>query len=128
LLLLFVLDNPCHLEAVLDAWTDAGVPGVTILESTGVHRKRGVVKAAAPLFLGMSRLIGSDQYAHCTLLSVIEDDSIVPRVAAVTEAIVGDLRAPHTGLLFTLPVQDAWGFPKASRDGGLQPHPCAAGE
>jgi len=130
LLLIFVLDNPCHLDAVLDAWTDAGIQGITILESTGVHRKRGhVAPGVGAHFLGLSRLITTEEYAHTTLFSVVEDASILPAVAQATEAIVGNLRAPHTGILFTLPVQDVWGIPKDPRVGdSLQPHARNPGE
>ena len=37
-LLVLVLNNPSHLQDVLEAWTDAGVPGITVLESTGFQR------------------------------------------------------------------------------------------
>ena len=39
-LLFCVLDNPAHLAAVLDGWTEAGVLGITVLDSTGVQRMR----------------------------------------------------------------------------------------
>jgi hypothetical protein len=34
------LDNPALLNEVLEAWNDVGVRGITIFESTGVHRVR----------------------------------------------------------------------------------------
>ena len=114
-LLVFVLDRPCHLDAVLDAWAAAGVEGVTILESTGIYRRRGAPKAGerAPLFLGIGRLFQSGDYDQLTLFSVIRDESILPRVREATESVVGDLRAPNTGILFSLSLQDIWGVPKA---------------
>ena len=36
-LLVCVLDAPAHLSAVLDGWTEAGVLGITVLESIGVQ-------------------------------------------------------------------------------------------
>jgi hypothetical protein len=35
-LLVCVLDNPTHLTAVLEGWTQAGVLGITVLDSTGI--------------------------------------------------------------------------------------------
>ena len=111
--LVLVLDNPEKLDEVLDAWRAAGVKGITILDSSGVHRRRGEVdQQSAPMFLGLSRMLQSDQYIHNTLFSVVEDESIIPAVAEATERILGDLRDPHTGVMFTLPVDQAWGIPK----------------
>lgn len=112
-LLMFVLDNPDHIDDVLDSWVAAGVRGITILDSSGVHRRRGEVdEQSVPMFLGLSRMFQSDQYVHNTLFSVIMDESIIPAVAEATEKVVGDLREPHTGVLFTLPIDKVWGIPK----------------
>lgn len=114
-LLVCVVDNPCHLDAVLDAWMAAGIRGITILDSSGVHRRLGKHQEHVnpPTFLGLGRLLLSEQYEHNTLFSIVEDESILPRVVEATQEIVGDLRAPHTGLMFTLPIQNVWGIPKA---------------
>ena len=37
---MFVLDNPDLLDKVLNAWMEAGVSGIALLDSTGVHRLR----------------------------------------------------------------------------------------
>ncbi len=113
LLLWLVLDNPGLLNDVLEAWTDAGARGVTILESTGVHRVRSKVSEEdAPFMLGFSRLLRTDQVGHNTLFTVVPDMEIVERLVAATEGIVGDLSQPNTGVLFALPVAAAWGLPK----------------
>ena len=39
-LLVFVLDNLEQCSDILNAWEEAGTPGVTILESTGLARLR----------------------------------------------------------------------------------------
>lgn len=111
--IVFVLDNPSLLNDVLEAWTSAGVRGITILESTGVHRVRGRASAQdAPLMLGFSRLLRTDQVGHNTLFAVVEDMEVAERVKEATEAAVGDLSGPNTGILFALPVAAAWGLPK----------------
>ena len=112
-LLVCVLDNPSYLTAVLDGWTQAGVLGITVLDSTGVQRVRQrMSQQDVPLFMGFSRLLRTDQYSHNTLFAVVEDMDTVRRAVAATEAIVGELSKPHTGILFALPVEAAWGLPK----------------
>jgi hypothetical protein len=119
LLLWLVLDNPGLLNDVLEAWTDVGARGVTILESTGVHRVRSKVSEQdAPFLLGFSRLLRTDQVGHNTLFTVVPDMETVERLVAATEGIVGDLSKPNTGVLFALPVAAAWGLPKDPLDGG----------
>jgi hypothetical protein len=118
LLLWLVLDNPGMLNDVLEAWTDVGARGVTILESTGVHRVRSKVSEQdAPFLLGFSRLLRTDQVGHNTLFTVVPGMEIVERLVEATEEIVGDLSQPNTGVLFALPVAAAWGLPKEPFDG-----------
>ena len=108
-----VLDNPALLNDVLAAWTDAGVRGITILESTGVHRVRTrASKQDMPFMLGFSRLLRTDQVGHYTLFAVVPAMENVEHLVAITEEIVGDLSQPNTGVLFALPVAAAWGLPK----------------
>lgn len=107
-LLVMVLDDPALLHRVLEAWTDAGVRGITALASTGVEGASG---KDLPTFLGFCRLSRTDQHSQYTLFAVTDAETI-KRVVPATEAIVGDLNAPHTGILFTLPVGQAWGLAK----------------
>ena len=110
-LLIMVLDNPALLNRVLEAWTEAGVRGITVLDSTGVQRLRSQDGGDLPTFLGFRRVARTEQYSHCTLFSVT-DAKTVRRVVPATEAVVGDLNAPDTGILFTQPVGEVWGLDK----------------
>ncbi len=113
LLIWFVLDNSSLLDELLEAWTDAGVQGITILDSTGCHRVRGRSSTHdMPLMLGLSRLLRTDQVGHNTLFAVVEGMAVVERVVTATERVVGDLSQPNTGLLFVVPVTAVWGLPK----------------
>jgi hypothetical protein len=112
-LLVCVLDNPAHLTALLDGWTQAGVLGITVLDSTGVERVRQrASQEDQPLFMGFSRLLRTDEYSHNTVFAVVQEMDTVRQAVAATEAITGDLAKPHTGIVFALPVEAAWGLPK----------------
>ena len=109
----FVLDNPALLNDVLEAWTDAGVKGITILESTGVQRVRSRASSQdAPFMLGFSRLLRTDQVGHNTIFAVVRDQAIVEEIVEATERVVGDLSQPDTGVLLAVPVTAVWGLPK----------------
>lgn len=108
LMLIMVLDDVSRLDDILQAWTKAGVGGVTILETTGVNR---VLQRRHPdaAFAGFSQIFGGGRVGHNTLFAVIDGPATAEAVAAATERIVGDLSQPDTGILFTVPVVQAWG-------------------
>lgn len=111
LMLIMVLDNATHLNEVLQAWRGAGVRGVTILESTGINR---VVarEDADPAFAGFSQIFGSRRVGHNTLFAVIDSLETAQAAVRATEQVVGDLSEPSTGIIFTVPVVQAWGATK----------------
>ncbi len=108
-LLLMVLDDATRLADVLQAWTSAGVRGVTILESTGLQRiiRR---REAGSMFMGFSRLFQDSGIGHNTLFALIDSLELAEAAVAATESVLGDLSQPNTGIVFTLPVAQVWGL------------------
>jgi hypothetical protein len=111
--LIMVLDDLSHLAEVLQAWVEAGVRGVTILESTGVNRVLRRTEARA-MFMGFSQMFGETPVGHNTLFALIDSLEIAEAAVAATEGVIGDLRQPHTGIVFALPVARSWGLPTPS--------------
>ncbi len=111
LMLIMVLDDPSCLDDVLDAWVEAGVQGITILESTGLQRvlTRRQPEAA---YMGFGRLVGVGAEGHKTLFAVIEGLEIAKAAVAATEEVLGSLDEPNTGLVFALPIAHVWGLPQ----------------
>ncbi len=107
--LIMVLDDGTHLADVLQAWTGAGVQGVTILESTGMNRILRRTEASA-MFMGFSRMFAEAGIGHNTLFAIIDSLKLAEAAVAATEQVIGDLRQPHTGIIFTVPVIQAWGL------------------
>ncbi|MBK8984980.1 MAG: hypothetical protein IPM39_02690 [Chloroflexi bacterium] len=109
-MLMMVLDDSTRLNEVLQAWTNAGVKGVTIIESTGLNR---ILPRETPqkMYAGFSQLFGSGRVGHNTLFAVIEDVAQAETAVAATETVLGDLRQPHTGIVFMVPVIKTWGLP-----------------
>ena len=110
-LLIMVLDDSTRLNEVLAAWMAAGVTGVTILESTGVNRV--LLRQRAELaYAGFSQIFGSGRVGHNTLFAVVDNQDLAEAAVAATEDVLGDLTRPDTGLIFTVPVAQAWGLPR----------------
>lgn len=111
-LIVLILDDPAQTDAVLRAWLETGVPGVTMLESTGLGYYTQVHGAPddLPLFPSLESLLRPSEETHRTLLSVVPDDFDLEALAAATERIARPLSEPDTGILFVVPVTKAWGL------------------
>jgi nitrogen regulatory protein PII len=118
-LIIFVLDDTSLLEDLLTAWEKAGVTGVTLLESTGMHRvQMRASRDDLPLMPSLRALLSSREEHHRTLFTVVEKEETIDAVIRATEQVVGDLSGHGTGILFVLPVSRAVGLHKAHH----QPH------
>ncbi|MCS7283240.1 MAG: hypothetical protein RMK65_05350 [Anaerolineae bacterium] len=109
-LVVLVLDNPDQCPDVLRAWEEVGVPGVTILESTGLARMQKGIRDDLPLVPSVWDLLGTRELHHRTLFTVLSNEEMVDRVIGATQKITGDLNTHHTGILFVVPVIRALGL------------------
>lgn len=106
-MILFVLDDPHRLDETLAAWEKAGITGVTILESTGIQRFRRANIPMRYLFAGSQAV----EEGHVTLLAIVPEMTIVERCLQATEALIGDLDLPNTGVLAAWPLALVKGVP-----------------
>jgi hypothetical protein len=98
-MIFFVLDNPEKLIDILTAWENVGITGVTILESTGMHR---VTRKAFPMRY-LPAFYGNEE-SHQTLIAIVQDESCITACLLATESIVGDLNSPDTGIFAAWPL------------------------
>jgi nitrogen regulatory protein PII len=112
-LIVAVLPNFDCCHDVLEAWERFGVPGITILESAGVHRIKQLRgrRDDMPLLPSLRHLTESEEYHHRTVLAVVDDEFDLDGLMAATEAAVGgSFDSPDTGLLFVTPVTRVLGL------------------
>lgn len=109
-LLVLVLNNIDQCPAILNAWEEAGVTGVTILESLGQARMRKAIRDDLPLIPSLRDLLESRELHHRTLFSVIADEEVLERAIAAAQRIVGNLDHHDTGILFVVPVTRVLGL------------------
>jgi len=109
-LLVLVLDNPDQCTAILDAWGEAGVTGITIVESTGQARMRKAMRDDLPLMPSLRDLLAGNELHHRTLFSIVADDEVLEQAIAATERITGALDSHDTGVLFVVPVTRVLGL------------------
>ena len=109
-MVLLVVNNLDECSPILDAWEEAGVGGITILESAGLGRVRKAgMRPDLPLMPSLSDFFRTPEHRHRTIFTVVDEESMVDRLIEVTQEIVGDLEDPDNGLLFVLPVTRAVG-------------------
>lgn len=106
-LLVFVLNNEELLEEVLAAYIEAGVTGATILDSEGMGR---FLTFEVPLFSAFKDFMKGNKPYNKTIFSVIRNEQTIERLRKLLDTIVGDLDRPGTGILFTVPVDWAYGL------------------
>lgn len=111
-LILFVLHDTSKLDQVLKGWSEAGVKGITIMVSTGFRRisKSYMLGEEIPLIFNLEDILEHEESTNRTLFSVVKDEETVDRVVNSTQALIGDLNQPNTGILTVIPVSRAYGL------------------
>jgi hypothetical protein len=111
-LIVLVLNDPGQVDDVLAAWLEAGVSGVTILDSRGLshHLGKWALRDDLPLFPSLEDLLRGREESHRTLFAVVPENFDIQALVAATEQITGAFDGPDTGILFTLPITRAWGL------------------
>lgn len=106
-MIFFVLDDPDQLFPVLDAWEKAGIPGATIIESTGLQRvkhKFVPMRFSVPFY--------TDEVCHQTLMAMVENEALVQAALEASESVVGDLNNGRTGVFAAWPLSFTKGLDK----------------
>jgi len=106
-MVMFVLNDPARLDALLEAWEQIGIRGATIVESTGIHRRRKQILPMRYMF----QPIGNVEESHYTLFAIVESDEIVQACLQSTEQLVGNLDDPNTGVFAAWPLHSVKGLP-----------------
>lgn len=110
-MIIFVLDDPGKLDAILAAWQTVGVTGITIVESSGFHRRQAHLVGAryVPILPELQARIEQGSY---TLFAAVATPQLVEQCFDATEQVVGNLQEPNTGIIMALPVASARGLEK----------------
>jgi nitrogen regulatory protein P-II 1 len=117
-LVTFVLHNPDLLEEVIDAWAKIGVPGATVIPGTGMGRldQTRFMRDDIPLIPSLKDFYEPHpQTMSRTIFTAIKDESLIDKIVDVTQALVGDLSEPETGILFVTPILRAYGMDKKGK-------------
>ncbi|MBI5929498.1 MAG: hypothetical protein HY862_09330 [Chloroflexi bacterium] len=95
-----------------EAWQQVGAPGVTLVESHGLRRLQKAAKYTEILSgtISMLEVLNQIDSSSLIIFTVIDDDTLVDKLVAVTEKILGDLRQPNNGIAFVINLERAFGI------------------
>ena len=106
-MIMCVLDDNSHLDEILSAWTDLGVSGTTIVDSTGLHRRHLKHIPMRYTYGGTS----AEETGNSTLFAIVESQAMVQSCVDAVEQAVGDLDQPDTGVFSAWPLSVTKGVP-----------------
>ncbi len=104
-----------HIEkglTVAEAWEAAGAPGVTLIESHGLHRLREQSKELElPLIVSMSQLLRQIEETNQTIFTVVDDDLVDVMIDAACQALdARTLEESGVGVAFVIDVERTIGM------------------
>lgn len=117
-LVLLVIHKAEKLEAVLNAWDEAGAGGITIFESAGLGRIRNRrTRDDIPLMPDIKDFFPTHSEAGRTIFTLVESEAMVEKLIRATEETLGDLSQPQTGVLAVIPTTRLVGHNKEKHAG-----------
>lgn len=106
--LVLVMDQTELCPDVLDAWQAVGVPGVTIVESSGTRAEYDETRDDLPFVVSLRSVLETQEHGNRTLFAIIHDEAVVERAAnAALRILRGEGKGFH-GIMFTLPATRVW--------------------
>jgi len=109
-LFVLVLNRVELLEEILERLLRAGIPGATIIDSTGMGRTLVQADHDAPVLAGLRSVFQYSRPENKTIFSVVKTKEKLEKARAVVEELLGDSQ-PGTGISFTLQLFDVTGLP-----------------
>ncbi|MGV8027364.1 MAG: hypothetical protein AB2L18_12485 [Anaerolineaceae bacterium] len=100
-MIMFVLDDSDLLEEVLGSWSELGVTGATIVETSGLQRLR---RKHIPMRFNYGGISAIEEVGNITLFAIVKNEQMVEECLKAAEKVVGDLDSPNTGVFSAWPL------------------------
>lgn len=120
-LLILIVQNVGFLPDLLHAWRESGIPGATILHSTGMRR---ITNWLDRIGLGaVEHVVEASVSGQRTLLLAIQGEDLLNRAIHEAERILGDFDRQNAGILLVVPVAQVRGIQKTRSRSPEKPPP-----
>ena len=107
-LVVYVMNQTDLLDEFLHELNEKGVKGAAILNSTGMARK--LVQNEEWDFIGSLRSLYNNPRKESNVIFIVVEDEKVDTVYDVIKKVCGRLDKPHSGIVFTMPIENVRGF------------------
>lgn len=101
--LVLVLNRLEKIDALLEAFSEAGIHGATVVNSTGMAHTLVNNHEDDLTFASLRAFFVGNREDNRTIFMVLKDEKVELAKKIVTE-VIGDLSKPDTGILFGVPV------------------------
>ncbi|MFP4081438.1 MAG: P-II family nitrogen regulator [Candidatus Aminicenantes bacterium] len=105
-LLILILNKVEKLEEVLEGYLEIGISGATVIDSVGMGQ---ILSEEVPIFAGLRSMFAGTKPHNKTVFSAIKNEKEKPAIELL-QKILGDLKEPGTGIVFTIPIQRVEGL------------------
>jgi hypothetical protein len=112
LLQVLILRQVDLLPDLLTEFTNAGIPGSTVIDCEGALQVLGQASVdAPPIFASLRKFLNPDHESNKLVLTVLSAE-MYPKARKVVADVIGDITAPGTGIIFTVPITNVEGLAK----------------
>ena len=115
-IVLYVSKDVEQADDMLKLWHEAGISGVTILESYGLQQLKGIMDDVGVL-PSLTKLMQSRERHHRTIFSAVKDQATLDNIIRVSTEFAGDWTRPDVGVLLVWPLAQAFGLDKKFDEG-----------
>lgn len=109
-LLILILKRIELIEVLIKKLAESGVKGGTILEGTGMAKELTNMEDI-PIFEMLRSLLAEEGKANSKVMLFVLKDEQVMAVRKAIKDVIGDLNAPNTGIMFSVPITYVEGLP-----------------
>jgi len=108
-LLVLILKKVELIDLLIKELVESGIKGGTILEGTGMAKEL-VSMEDLPIFGMLRSILTDDVKKPCKIMLFVLKDEQVKTARETIRDVVGDLNAPNSGILFSIPLNFVEGF------------------
>jgi hypothetical protein len=102
-LFVLILKKVEIMQELVKSLAATGVRGGTILEGTGMAKSL-VYMEDLPIFGMLKALLADEGTASCKVMLFVLKEDQVQTTRETIKKVVGDLNAPNTGIMFSVPI------------------------
>ncbi len=102
-LLILILKKVEVMDELIKQLAEAGVPGGTILDGKGMAGALMNMEEL-PMFGMLRRILSDEEKESCKVMMFVLHDEHVMTARGTIKKVMGDLRVPNTGIMFSIPI------------------------